>query len=727
MTTHIKPYAQVTLPGAVVEKPLFVADNSVLIVIAGETLLAIDSVEPASVWANNPVYPGLKGALVSDGVVYCVSGKKLLGFNVTDGACPWANQPDEVNADLLPPVETGDFVYVLDVEGTHYRFSKEYGVEDTSWRGTTYSGIVSIAPVIAGKLLIYAVEKFLIALDNTDSGDGKQMWRFDFGSRVIPPASWPFTEISSPLRANDGELFVCLSDSRQDAAQLVRLSWNPGEEPVPVAVGLPFQPVQDMDLQWLTAPGFAPQVNWLGLAEKSFPALDAPLTLSPSQSLLSIVVGGKSPFATVSVVPYELFQRHPREAVFVALFEGMDTVANASVLVAVGRTVQVRVSDPEATVLNDYQTTIHVTAAPIVGPDRQVYLCGNDETESPVLALFKDISSSAVFRNSVSTLGDSAFNPVAVGILQASSGNPPVAANKAFIPIDGFVAVIDLAAQTPTISKIKVEGIAGTSQGIAVSSKGYVLIAATDSQRVVAFDPAANRVVKTFEVPHPEGIALVEHYQGSHAFVTNWDPATDKVTIIDIGSASPDDWSIKGTLTAGKQPAGIAPAAFFLPTAVDGYVANQHDGTMTGFLYDYQYAPHWYGEPFPERAGSRPFDVAVSQGSQKIYVTNRWDESAGEPKDYRVWVFSLYGKKIAQIELPAIPFGLAIVPNGRWLLVACEGNDTIQVIDTLTFKISDQIQLPAGSGPQKIAVTPDGTRAVVANYSGKSVTVINIQ
>ena len=735
MTSTITPYAQVPLPGAVVEKPVLVADNSVLIVIAGETLLAIDSVDPSGTipWASNPVYPGLKGALVSDGVVYCVSGKKLLGFNVTDGACPWGTgQPDEANADLLPPVESGDFVYLLDVEGTHYRFSKEYGVEDSSWRGQTYSGTVSVAPVMAGNLLIYAVEKFLIALE-TGSDDGKQVWRFDFGSIPV----WTFAEISAPLRAIDGELFVCLSSSHGIMA-LYRLSWKPGGIPVPVVVQLDTMSEQAMDLQWLAAPGFAPNVNWLGFAQKHFSSIGI-LTYSITRSLLAIVVRVDSPAWVGSAL--DLSKRYPGEAFFAALFEGAATVAAASVLVAAGTTVRVQVADVEGTVLNDYQTTIHVTAAPIVGPERQVYLCGHDdELGKPVLALFTDVSSSAEFHATATTYPDSASNPVAVGILQAPAGNAPAAARKAFVPTDKSLVVVDLSTQPPAFSKIPIDDIAGTSQGIAVSWKGHVLIAATGSQRVVVFDPAAGRVVKTFDdVPSPKGIALVEYWptdsrwpSHSYALVTNWDQEKDTVTIIDFSGVSPDHWSLQETVKVGIQPAGTAPALLYtMQIGRVAFVANQRDGTISLI----EHGSQWSLEKSVP-AGSRPFDMAVSQGGQRIYVTNRWDESAGEPKDYSVWVFNgdsnwrtgqAFGKKIAQIALPAVPFGLAVVPNSRWLLVACEGNDTVQIIDTVTFAIVDSISLPAGSGPRGIAVTPEGDRAVVANYAGNSVTVIDIK
>ena len=68
---------------------------------------------------------------------------------------------------------------------------------------------------------------------------------------------------------------------------------------------------------------------------------------------------------------------------------------------------------------------------------------------------------------------------------------------------------------------------------------------------------------------------------------------------------------------------------------------------------------------------------------------------------------------------PAIP---AVTPNGARVYVTNSFQDTVTVIDTLTNTVIDTIIV--GQSPLGIAITPDGTRAYVANHSG-SISIID--
>jgi YVTN family beta-propeller protein len=84
---------------------------------------------------------------------------------------------------------------------------------------------------------------------------------------------------------------------------------------------------------------------------------------------------------------------------------------------------------------------------------------------------------------------------------------------------------------------------------------------------------------------------------------------------------------------------------------------------------------------------------------------------------------------VTTIPLPAgsDPFGIAITPDGTRAYVANAGTpDSVAVINTATNTILTTIPFPAGSDPFGIAITPDGSRAYVANFgTPDSVTVIN--
>lgn len=63
-----------------------------------------------------------------------------------------------------------------------------------------------------------------------------------------------------------------------------------------------------------------------------------------------------------------------------------------------------------------------------------------------------------------------------------------------------------------------------------------------------------------------------------------------------------------------------------------------------------------------------------------------------------------------------IPFGLALSPDQKRLYVAESGINAVGVIDVKTLKVVGH--LPVGWFPSKLAVSPDGTKLVVANAKG---------
>ena len=90
-------------------------------------------------------------------------------------------------------------------------------------------------------------------------------------------------------------------------------------------------------------------------------------------------------------------------------------------------------------------------------------------------------------------------------------------------------------------------------------------------------------------------------------------------------------------------------------------------------------------------------------------------------------------------------FGAAVTPNGRLALVTASGANLVSVIDTARLDrllrqapadgLPDRLdaarkfvvrRLPTGEDPRAIAVSPDGTRAYIANRLADSVTVVDL-
>ena len=80
---------------------------------------------------------------------------------------------------------------------------------------------------------------------------------------------------------------------------------------------------------------------------------------------------------------------------------------------------------------------------------------------------------------------------------------------------------------------------------------------------------------------------------------------------------------------------------------------------------------------------------------------------------------------LGEIPVGTHPFAVSVTPNGALVLVCNPDSNTVSVIATASNTVV--ATLAAGNHPYGVAVNPAGTRAYVANYSGANVGVINLQ
>jgi len=111
--------------------------------------------------------------------------------------------------------------------------------------------------------------------------------------------------------------------------------------------------------------------------------------------------------------------------------------------------------------------------------------------------------------------------------------------------------------------------------------------------------------------------------------------------------------------------------------------------------------------------GTYPDAIAITPSGTRAYVTNYTSNSV-TPIDLQT------GKALPSIALGSVagPAGIAIAPDGGTAYVTDAGasgtlGDTITPIDLLTDKTLPAITV--GPGPEGIAITPDGARAYVAD------------
>jgi YVTN family beta-propeller protein len=119
--------------------------------------------------------------------------------------------------------------------------------------------------------------------------------------------------------------------------------------------------------------------------------------------------------------------------------------------------------------------------------------------------------------------------------------------------------------------------------------------------------------------------------------------------------------------------------------------------------------------------GSLP---AEASSSLVVYVPDQGSGLNGfldvefPPQEFPATQIAIPGSGVA-------PNNVAISPDGTTALVTQSGNSAVTAVSTVTNAVT-KARIPVGSGPYAVAISPDGTRAYVANQLANSVSVIDM-
>lgn len=106
---------------------------------------------------------------------------------------------------------------------------------------------------------------------------------------------------------------------------------------------------------------------------------------------------------------------------------------------------------------------------------------------------------------------------------------------------------------------------------------------------------------------------------------------------------------------------------------------------------------------------------ATAHAQVRAYVTNTDCDTVAV-------IDTVTNTVVATIPVGSHPFGVAITPDGTRAYVANFGG-TVSVIDTVTNTVIATV--PVGGTPGAVAITPDGARVYIANGSSNSLSVID--
>jgi|GEM_PF-5204744 len=295
--------------------------------------------------------------------------------------------------------------------------------------------------------------------------------------------------------------------------------------------------------------------------------------------------------------------------------------------------------------------------------------------------------------------------PIGVGTSANSFNNKNSYIAYAYVPnIKDSVTVINTATNT-IVTKVQV---GGGPQGVCFSPDGTkVYVSNYDDNTVSVISTANNTVVATIPVGNaPAGISFSP--DGTKAYVAN--NGSDNVSVINTANYAIIA-SVPGIYSA--QSTCISPdgKTLYVSNYEENYVSPINTATNTYLGYDSILIP---------RNGITTTDglINISPDGSKIFVTT------GDNKNDTVYIFNASTKKLlGAIGVGNTPYDVAITPDGTKAYIANQGSNTVSVLNTTTNAIIKTINV--GNGPNNVRVTPDGTTAYVLNGKDNTVSIIS--
>ncbi len=287
------------------------------------------------------------------------------------------------------------------------------------------------------------------------------------------------------------------------------------------------------------------------------------------------------------------------------------------------------------------------------------------------------------------------------------------------------VSVLDLATNTniKTISDISFN----SPYTVTMNPSGTkVYVTNVNGTTVTIISVATNTVIDVIAgLNGPCGMVITP--DGNTGYVANFDNAlATSVSIVNLNTNT-----VTGTIYVGLAPAALA----ITPDGAYVYVSNYVDGEAgTGTVSVIKTSTNRVVKTLMGFSG--PYFIAITPDGSQAYVTN-FGSYGLTSVGTTVMVINIRSNTVvATIPLGISPCGIAATPNGNFVYVShfdavnsgsgpVYGQGPINIINTYNQEVLGRVLL-AGRAPAAIAISPDGTRAYVADYADDTVTVINI-
>jgi YVTN family beta-propeller protein len=250
--------------------------------------------------------------------------------------------------------------------------------------------------------------------------------------------------------------------------------------------------------------------------------------------------------------------------------------------------------------------------------------------------------------------------------------------------------------------------------GVAVSPTGeYAYVTNREDGTVSVINTTKNEVTDTVKVgKNPMGIAV--GYSGYYLYVANFSDNTVSI----ITTSGDEDNSLLTTIAVGSEPYGVVAD----PGFVYIYVTNSGGNTVTVFSYD--------KDPIAVQVGNGPWGIATDKEGEYVYVANKSDNTVsviniqGENRDKDDEdVYDDDNQVVKTMQVGKSPCGVTVVNNTNLVYITNYSGNSVSVIDVSTLSLSTTLSV--GAKPMGVANPLNGDFAYVIHEDGNFISVIS--
>jgi len=117
--------------------------------------------------------------------------------------------------------------------------------------------------------------------------------------------------------------------------------------------------------------------------------------------------------------------------------------------------------------------------------------------------------------------------------------------------------------------------------------------------------------------------------------------------------------------------------------------------------------------------GPIPYGVALTSDDRTAVIT-LW----GSGKAVLVSLGDTEGKKFKELDIGPLPYTVVTSGDDRYAMATCFGDRGVYAIDLKNQRVAGKIEV--GRSPWELALSPDGTKAVVANFYSGEASIIDV-